>query len=210
MGFDSTEIRFRSIATWICPSSVLSIPENEATPMILLLVANADVPARLEKHLGSPENSWRMTRIQNSPSWIYLDLAHVLGHWSDVWLRVQRALIYRDAQTHGKIQGPPVLQFTRQLHRDNANIIVLQENLRLHIAALERFEQFVKRSQQWEPKLVAEDHQDELNERIENLLGSLRNYQETSNVVLQQWKTLLSLVGTEQPKPERIAAHIDA
>lgn len=160
--------------------------------MIVLLGANSCISDRLEGYYGL--DARRRNRLNDCPAWIFLDLACMFGTWREVWEIVRQCLARRDAQTHGDIQAPPLLQLARRLHRDNANVIGLQENLRLHTGAMTRFKRFVLEQGPSAPGLVGDIHGERLEKRVTDHLENMAHYRDTSQVALQQLGNLLNLV----------------
>jgi hypothetical protein len=180
------------VATCVRASSGLNVSRNDDGPIIILYIDSSAILPRIGDYLGGPENGWRMNRLLKCPLWIYIDLVQACGTWSDVWEVARRDLARRDAQAHREITRP--LQLTRRLHRANSNVITLRENLRLHISSMERFQHYAQSGFQSLSLPMAKEYQTSLEERTRDILQDLRHHRETSGVILEQLKTLLSLV----------------
>jgi hypothetical protein len=132
------------LGTWICPSSVLDHAIS-AKPMIVILGNKPDVAFLLRYHLAA-DHGRRARRLKKCPDWIFMDLSYLFSDWSRVWDAVREELRLRSAQAHrdrGDIPIPSILQLTRSLHRDTANIVALRETLRLHASATDKYRRYV-------------------------------------------------------------------
>jgi hypothetical protein len=194
LDFEDREIGFHGVATCVRSSSGLNVSGKDNHPIIVLYISSSAILPPIGGHLGGPENGWRMSRLLECPLWIYIDLVQACGNWSDVWEVARRDLARRDAQAHQEIARPPILQLTRRLHRGNSNVITLRENLRLHISSMERFQHYAQGGAQSLSLPITKEHQKNLEDRTMNLLQDLQHHWETSGVILEQLKTLLSLV----------------
>jgi hypothetical protein len=136
--FDAKEVRSLPISTWICSEHALHDDDSnsQANPIIIILCLSVSVKDALERYYS---NSKRRKRINDSPAWIYFDLAYTLAKWDDVWRVATTNIFKRDAQAQGDIPSPPPLELSKQLHRDTADAIGLKEGLRLHLASLATF-----------------------------------------------------------------------
>lgn len=115
----------------------------------------------------------------------------MFSNWSVVWDFARNDLALRDRQTHGEKEAPPLLNLTRRLHRDAANVIALREHLRLHVSAAIKFRRYLERNSK------SRYYTEELTQRLEDYIGNLEHHQETSQVILRQLENLLSLVSSQ-------------
>lgn len=174
---------------------------------------------RLEKHYTS-EGSRRWDRLCGCLSWIYLDLFYVFTNW-DSTLEVARfnveakeqvrihnhnvKLTYSNLQAEdmfNRIVIAPIVQQTRELHRDASTTLALQEGLRLHQASVKRFQ----RSLQSAPDSTEVAA---LRVRMEYVSESLEFYETTCLTILEQQRNLLNLVSTigQQPQIRILKSH---
>lgn len=155
-----------------------------------------EVVERLQKQCVA--GNWSLDRLHSAPAHIFVDLFTLLAHWSDVWRRVRRELALRDTQLHGVVASSSVLDQTRTLHRDIADVIAFREDLRLHIIAFQKFQSLIRSP--WNGKATAlfgnDSEMSEIEERVEECLQSLNHQQESSAVLNKQLENLLSLVGS--------------
>ncbi|CAG8893389.1 unnamed protein product [Penicillium egyptiacum] len=157
-------------------------------------MANSAMLPLLENHWGG-ENAWRMNRLLRCPLWLYIDLLQACGHWSDVWGVAGHDLAWRNTQAYRETSRSSTLRLTRRLHRAISNVITLRENLRLHISSTERFQEYAQKKRYPSlPMPMADDYQVALSERTAELLQDLHHHWATSEVILEQFKSLMSLV----------------
>jgi hypothetical protein len=189
-------VHFTPIGTWVCPPSVLheETRQSDIEPqefheqqIIALFSSSHIVKNKLDTHFNATRFAYRKDRLNDNPWWIFIDLLYLFSDWRDIWEAARSDLVVRDAETHNDIKAPPLLQLTRQLHRDTANVIALREHLRLHVSAVQNYSRLVVNR-----KGAGETHE-QLMERTEDLLEDLKNHQETSQVILHQLENLVSL-----------------
>jgi hypothetical protein len=118
----------------------------------------------------------------------------LFAEWSNVWGVAREELTQRSAQVYGEAEKIPVLELTRALHRDAANVISLREDLRLHWSALQKYQDVI-----WQPtplmsELVGKGERADLEDNIGELSQNLQHQQESSLVIHKQLENLLSLV----------------
>lgn len=80
------------------------------------------------------------------------------------------------------------------LHRDNANIIPLCENLRLQVRATVRFKRLIRGQGRHNHVVVGPDNRQWPQNRTDEHLEGMMHHQETSQVILEELQILLSLV----------------
>lgn len=162
--------------------------------IIILYMTDSAILPLISKHLGG-DNSWRMNRLHKCPFWLYIDLLQGCNRWSNVWSATGQDLARQNTLAYRATSNNSTLKLSRKLHRATSNVITLRENLRLHISSTERFQKYVsKRDPQAMP---LDEYQDALIERTEDTLQGLRHHWDTSNVILEQFKSLMSLVSAD-------------
>lgn len=147
----------------------------------------------VENHWGGIENVWRMNRLLQCPLWLYIDLLQACGHWSDVWGVAGHDLARRNTQAYRETSRSSTLRLTRRMHKATSNVITLRENLRLHISSTERFQEYVQKKR-YQSFPMPDAYRATLSERTGELLQDLRHHWVTSEVILEQFKSLMSLV----------------
>ncbi|KAJ5593335.1 hypothetical protein N7537_010239 [Penicillium hordei] len=193
LDFEDQNISFQGVAALTLPSSRLDESRSPDEPLIILYMANSAMLPLIENHWGGIENSWRMNRLLRCPLWLYIDLLQACGHWSDVWGVAAHDLAWRNTQAYRETSRSSTLRLTRRLHKATSNVITLRENLRLHISSTEQFREYVEKKQ-YQPFPMPDDYQTTLSERTGELLQDLRHHWATSDVILEQFKSLMSLV----------------
>ncbi|KAL4901984.1 hypothetical protein BDW74DRAFT_181141 [Aspergillus multicolor] len=193
MNFDDGMVTIHGVAAQILSASRLDRQKHAEEPMIVLWLASLMLLPLLDKHLGGLENSWRMNRLLHCPLWIYMDLFQACGDWPGVWDVARRDLARRDAQAYEDSMRPSTLHLTRKLHRATSNVITLREDLRLHIASFKRIRDHITKGSMG-PWPSGAPFKGTLIERVADSLDDLNHHWETSEVILQQYNSVLSLV----------------
>lgn len=199
LDFEDQNISFQGVAALILPSSRLDESRSPDEPLILLYMANSAMLTLVENHWGGIENAWRMNRLLQCPLWLYIDLLQACGHWSEVWGVAGHDLARRNTQAYRETSRSSTLRLTRRLHKATSNVITLRENLRLHISSTERFQEYVQKKR-YQSLPMPDAYQATLSERTGELLQDLRHHWATSEVILEQFKSLMSLVRMPTPK----------
>ncbi|PGG98578.1 hypothetical protein AJ79_08831 [Helicocarpus griseus UAMH5409] len=189
LDFEGQNISFQGVAALILPSSRLDKSRSPDEPLIILYMANSAMLPLVENHWGGIENAWRLNRLLRCPLWLYIDLLQACGHWSEVWGVAGHDLAWRNTQAYQETSRNSTLRLTRRLHRATSNVITLRENLRLHISSTERFQEYVQRERH-QSFPMPDDYQVTLSERTGELLQDLRHHWATSEVILEQFKSL--------------------
>ncbi|KAL2833888.1 hypothetical protein BDW59DRAFT_156689 [Aspergillus cavernicola] len=192
MHFESETISIRSIATLILSTRRLGSTKEVNEPMIMLYLSDLSMLPLIARYLGGSNTAWRMKRLLECPLWIYVDLFQACGNWREVWDVARRDVARRDAQAYQ--DSSSTLHLTRKLHRAISHVITLRENLRLHIAASDEFDDLIQSDlrQEW---LADSDMRTALTKRTRDILHSLEDHHwQVSEVILEQYKTLLDLV----------------
>jgi hypothetical protein len=169
-------------------------PVKPWIPVIGMVCRDGGVLKTLQEQCVS--GNWSLDELSACPGRIFVDLFTMLSQWSRVWRCARGEVALRDAQLHGEETSSGVLTQTRALHRNTANVVAMREELRLHIAAFEKFRALLAA-----PKNKAitelfgnENEAVELDERLEKCLMNLLHHQESSAVIERQLENLLSLV----------------
>lgn len=193
-------IKFCPVATWVAEASSTD-STTPTIPFILMACRDDQVVKSLQDHCVS--GNWKLGRLSAAPARIFIDLFTLLGHWSDVWRTARRELALRDSQLHGKMKTLSVLEQTRALHRDTANVIAMREDLRLHIAAFQKFQSLIWSFANMKSSILYANkgHAAEMDERIDECLQNLNHQQESSAVIHRQLENLLSLVSINSRYP---------
>ncbi|KAJ6092720.1 hypothetical protein N7486_008009 [Penicillium sp. IBT 16267x] len=194
LDFEDQNISFQGVTAVILPSSRLDESRSPDEPLIVLYMANSAMLPILENYWGGIENAWRMNRLLRCPLWLYIDLLQAYGHLSDVWGVVGHDLAWRNMQAYRETSRSSTLLLTRRLHKATSNVITLRENLRLHISSTELFQKYVQKMKRSQSLPMPDDYQVPLRERTSELLQEFRHHWATSEVILEQFKSLMSLV----------------
>jgi hypothetical protein len=186
-------IKFCPVATWMAASSSRADSAPQI-PIAIMACRDNAIVKRLQDHLVS--RNWNVEQLCSAPARIFIDLFTLLSQWSEVWRYVRHELALRDTQLQGEAKPVSVLQQTRGLHRDAANVIAMREDLRLHITAFEKFQRLVQlgEKRKWTILFANEKQAAELEEIIEECLQNLEHQRESSAVIHKQLENLLSLV----------------
>ncbi|KAL2866496.1 uncharacterized protein BJX67DRAFT_354952 [Aspergillus lucknowensis] len=177
-------VGFLPLGAWICPSSVVRGCAGHRTT-IFLICTDQDVPGLVASHFASHPTQIqyaRWLRLQKQPLWIFADLLHVFGDWSQIWNVTKGKLIVYHREIHTYPLTRPLLDLTRGLHEEAAKVLSVREQLRVHASALTRFLHL---------KQVKELH--ELAERVQEHFDDINYHEETSQVILRQLDNMMSL-----------------
>ncbi|OCL04689.1 hypothetical protein AOQ84DRAFT_415622 [Glonium stellatum] len=188
----SEKVDSSPIAGWIYAGK--DAPNNSITrPQLTLLMCIDDkVPEIISRHYRA--NQGRQGRVRDSPSWVFLDMFIAFSPWSEIWDLARRGLMSREGQVQGKAKASSLLQLTRDLHQDRANVIALREDLRLHIKSVQKFVKIMSSPGEFDGlKLVSQKKRNDMKNSVEDVLQNLVDQQETSEVILHQFSNLLSL-----------------
>lgn len=187
------KVIFRPVAVWL-DTHVFTNTSPPVTPDIVMACRDDEVVKTLQEQCVS--ENWKLEHLLSGQARIFVDLFAMLAQWSDVWGHARRELALREAQLHGNARTVSVLQQTRALHRDTANVIAMREDLRLHITAFQKYRSLVRPtdSRKGLTLFADEDEKDAIEERIEECLQNLRHQQDSSAVIHKQLENLLSLV----------------
>ncbi|OOQ87234.1 hypothetical protein PEBR_18167 [Penicillium brasilianum] len=187
-------ISFLPVAVWLYPSSFIKTSQQGSSRTnIVLICTNSHVSRALISYYGAAYQK-RWMRLQKSPTWIFPDILHTLGGWWEVWnitkqhlgvyhryvhelSRPVRFLNIRDSQK------PRLLDLARQLHDENAILLSVREQLRVHSAALSRFLRLP----------MCTSSQDVI-DRLQEHLEDINYHEETSQVLTRQLENIMSLV----------------
>jgi hypothetical protein len=192
VSYSQPKITFTPIVTWISSRLDSDQAKSETVPVIFIACTHEAIPSRLQKQCVS--GNWDVGMLKTCPARIFVDLEMIFAEWSGVWDVAMEQLNQRSAQVYGETEKIPVLELTRSLHRDTANVISLQEDLRLHWAALLKYQDLI-----WQPKslvseLVGKGQGDALEDAVGELSQNLQHQRESSTVIHKQLENLLSLV----------------
>ncbi|GAA85047.1 hypothetical protein ASPFODRAFT_60576 [Aspergillus luchuensis CBS 106.47] len=177
-------VGFLPLGAWICPSSVVRGSAGHRTT-IFLICTDQGVPGLVASHFASYPTQIqyaRWLRLQKQPLWIFADLLHVFGDWSQVWNVTKGKLIIYHHDIHTYPLTRPLLDLTRGLHEEAAKVLSVREQLRVHASALTRFLHLEQ---------VKGLH--ELAERVQEHFDDINYHEETSQVILRQLDNMMSL-----------------
>jgi hypothetical protein len=192
-------IKFCPVATCLALSPITATNGTQSIPLIAMSCRDREIVKVLQDHCVS--GNWTLDQLSACPARIFVDLFIMLAQWSDVWRCARQELSLRDAQLHGEVRGSSVLQQTRALHRDTANVIAMQEELRLHISAFEKFKTLLHTQETRGGVGLCGRSSDkmELEQGVDDCLKNTQHYQESSAVINRQLENLLSLVRSQPP-----------
>lgn len=181
-------VKFYPVATRVYAS-------RSHSPLVLMVCRDNIVPKKLQEQCVS--TNWKVQDLSSIPCRIFVDLFEILGDWPGVWRSARHELAKQNSKLLGNPQKMDVLQQTRTLHSDTANVIALREDLRLHVAAFQRFQSLFKSLETKASPFVdigKADAREYIGNRIEQHLQNLFHQQESSNMIQRQLENLLSLV----------------
>ncbi|ORY14455.1 hypothetical protein BCR34DRAFT_560453 [Clohesyomyces aquaticus] len=183
----TSNLKFCPVATWVYAS-------RSSAPAVLMVCRDDEVPNRLQEQCVAA--NWKLKRLSTAPCCIFLDLFEFLAEWPGVWRSARHQLTRTNTELHASTNKVDVLQQTRALHSDTANVIALREDLRLHITAFQKYRSLISalaaKGSLFVPSPV-EDDMEYLEDRTEQCLQNLFHQQESSAVIHRQLENLLSL-----------------
>ncbi|XXG99903.1 nucleoside diphosphate kinase Ndk1 [Hypoxylon texense] len=179
------EARRKPIAAWVKDGGAFT--QDPTRPAIVIFGGKPTdlVSYMIEAHYTA-EGSRRWDRLSECLPWIYLDLFYIFTNW-DSTLEVARFNVEaKEQEMFNRRAITPIVQQTRELHRDTATTLALQEGLRLHQASIKRFQRGLRNAQ--ESKEVSA-----LQIRMEYVSELLEFYETTCLTILEQQRNLLNL-----------------
>ncbi|KAI1099592.1 hypothetical protein F4804DRAFT_76899 [Jackrogersella minutella] len=193
----------KPIATWVKNEGVFT--QYPLRPGIVIFGGKSTdgLSKRIEKHYIS-EGSRRWDRLCSCLPWIYLDLFYVFTNW-DSTLEVARFNIEaKEQDMFNRRAIAPIVQQTRELHRDASTTLALQEGLRLHQASIKRFQRGLQSAPDSKELLA-------LRVRMEYVSELLEFYETTCLTILEQQRNLLNLTfNLETVTQSRAVARLNA
>ncbi|CAI7615139.1 unnamed protein product [Penicillium pancosmium] len=193
--FSYTGIEYYQIATWILQApgggQTIESPSPLAETNIWLFCTNHGVPKRLSDHYFNGDNSTRWVRLQNQPLWIFADILHVFGDWTQVLNGMSQKLGKYHRQIYHPENMPPLRNLTRELHNEAADVQWLRKQLRVHSAALTRLIYL-------NACVISEDSTQRMQylagRRLQAHLEDIQYHEETSQDVIRQLENMINLV----------------
>ncbi|PMD31721.1 hypothetical protein L207DRAFT_519074 [Hyaloscypha variabilis F] len=155
--------------------------------VVLCSKPGENVPQRIEQYYNSDPEGRRWNRTEACAFWIYLDLLSIFTDWDTTWKAARSNLGHRSKILHETERLTPVVEQTRNLHRDTATTIDLRESMRLHSFSMKHFLESIKEQSS---DLAMRD---DLIIRCKNTLVRLEYYDLTSATLLAQQENLLGL-----------------
>jgi hypothetical protein len=217
----SAQIQFLPILCW-CSSvhrqPAGGVPSGMQTqakriPILVLISFDGRVPQKLHDFWGPRRRQERLNKFEQ---WVFLDLAATFSGWPTIWTNARLELARRHASMYSSAHAVVDLDTTRVIHQDMANIIALREDLRLFVAAYEKYQKILRRlfpgtglgrldkmfphADGEATEIVSEERKglsellDEMEHRLQDTQQNLEHQQETSEVIIRQLENLLSLV----------------
>ena len=158
-------------------------PESRI-PVILTICLDPGIPYLLNRHFNG--NNRRIQRLTVSPFWIFLDLGVIFSSWPEIWDFLRSRLSERTSELHSTLSTSALLEMTKDLHLETANVIALQEDLRLQISTAEKYQSIAEESRIFQPNIIKD--------RLRDYLQNLVHQKETSQLLLRQFENLIALV----------------
>lgn len=186
---------YYQIATWILQApgggQTVESPRPLHETNIWLICTNHGVPKRLSEHYFNGENPTRWVRLRNQPLWIFADILHVFGDWTQVWNGMNQKFGNYHRQIYQPENMPPLRNLTLELHNEAADVQWLRKQLRVHSAALTRLLYLGA-------CVTSEDstqrRQDPAGRRLQAHLEDIKYHEETSQDVIRQLENMINLV----------------